>query len=127
MDIVADTLSKLKNSISRKAARVDVKKAGLIGDILSVMKKEGYIIDFKDSSESKYSYTVSLKYVNGKPAVMGFKRISKLSRRVYSSVDSLPRVFNNFGIALITTSKGVLTDKEARSLGVGGEVLCYIW
>jgi small subunit ribosomal protein S8 len=127
MDIVANTLTKIRNAAARKMPKVDVPKSGIIGDILSVMKKEGYIIDHKDSSESKYSYTVLLKYANGKSAIAGLKRVSKLSRRVYVKIDSIPRVFNNLGIAVITTSKGVLTDKEAKALGVGGEVICYIW
>ncbi len=127
MDVVADTLAKLKNAVSRKVPKVEVKKSGIIRDILSVLKKEGYIIDYKDSNESKYSFTVQLKYINGKPAISGFKRISKQSNRVYSGADALPKVFNNMGVAVITTSKGVLTDKEARSLRVGGEILCYVW
>lgn len=127
MDVIADSLTKIRNSIKRKAPKVDVLKSGLMSDILNVMKKEGYVADFKDSSESKYHTTVILKYSGGKSVISGIKRVSKLSRRVYVKSDSIPRVYNNLGIAVVTTSKGVLTDKEARSLNVGGEVVCYIW
>jgi small subunit ribosomal protein S8 len=127
MDVIANFLTKIKNSVSRKAAKVDVMKSGVVSDILSVMKKEGYIADYKDSNESKYSITVILKYNNGKSVISGLKRISKLSRRVYVKSDDVPSVFNNLGIAVISTSKGVLAGKEARALKVGGEVLCYIW
>ncbi len=127
MDIIANSLTKIRNAVSRKREKVDVVKSGIVGNILNVMKKEGYISDFKDSSESKFSYTVFLKRVNGKSALTGLKKISKLSRRVYVNIDSIPKVYNNLGIAVISTSKGVVTDKEARALKVGGEVICYVW
>lgn len=127
MDVIANFLAKMRNAIVRKAPKVDVMKSGIISDILNVMKKEGYIVDYKDSPDSKYSYTVTLKYLNGKSVISGLKRISKLSKRVYTKVDSVPRVFNNLGISIVSTSKGVLTDKESRALNVGGEVLCYVW
>ena len=127
MDIIANSLTKIRNAVSRKREKVDVMKSGIVGNILNVMKKEGYISDFKDSSESKFSYTVFLKWVNGKSALNGLKKISKLSRRVYVNIDSIPKVYNNLGTAIISTSKGVITDKEARALKVGGEVICHVW
>jgi len=127
MDIIADSITKIKNAISRKYEKVDVIKSGLMEDMLSILKREGYILDFKESPENKYAYTVFLKYVGGKPVISGFKRVSHLSRRVYTKVGVIPRVYNNLGIAIISTSKGVLTDKEARALGVGGEVICFVW
>lgn len=127
MDVIANVIAKMKNALSRKAPAVEVMKSGLVADLLQLMKKEGYINDFSDSQKSKYAITVSLKYFNGKPSIKGMKKISKLSKRVYTGADSVPRVFNNLGVAVITTSKGVLTDKEARALKVGGEVICYIW
>ena len=127
MDIIGNALTKIRNALMRGHPFVDVQKTNLVEDILEIMKREGYIEDFKSSDNSKYGYTVALKYHNGKPAVDGLKRVSKLSRRLYVGKDKIPSVYNNYGIAIISTSKGVLTDKEARSLGVGGEVLCYIW
>lgn len=127
MDIVADSITKIKNAISRKYEKVDIVKSGLIEDMLNILKKEGYILDFKESSDNKYAYTVFLKYVGGKSVISGFKRVSHLSRRIYTRVGAIPRVYNNLGIAIISTSKGVLTDREARVLGVGGEVICFVW
>lgn len=127
MDVIANFLTKIRNAMMRKMAKVDVVKSGLISEILNVLKKEGFILDYKNSTESKYSYTVFLKYSNGKSVIKGLERVSRLSRRVYVKVDSVPKVFNNLGIAIISTSKGVLTDKEAKAIGVGGEVLCNIW
>ncbi|MEJ5283825.1 MAG: 30S ribosomal protein S8 [Brevinematia bacterium] len=127
MDIIADALTRIRNAVARKFADVDVKKSGLVKNILDIMKKEGFIEDFVVSEKSPYFYTVKLKYYNGKSVITGIKRISKLGRRIYVSHKNLPRVYNNFGIAIVSTSKGVLTDKEARELGVGGEVICYIW
>lgn len=127
MDIIADSLTKIRNALIRKMPVVDVKKSGVVEDILNLMKREGYINDYKQSENSPYSFSISLKYVNGKSSLVGMKRVSKLSRRQYAGVDALPRVNNNYGVAVISTSKGVVTDKEACALGVGGEILCYIW
>jgi small subunit ribosomal protein S8 len=127
MDVIANFLTKIRNSLVRRVERVEVAKSGIVGDILNVMKKEGYITDFKDSPDSKFKYLVFLKTYNGKPVITGLKRISKLSKRVYVNADNVPKVYNNLGISVISTSKGVLADKEARALKIGGEVICYIW
>ncbi|MCX7882935.1 MAG: 30S ribosomal protein S8 [Brevinematales bacterium] len=127
MDRLADAFTKIRNAVARKHPTVNVAKSVMMGEILSILKKEGYIVDFKDADDEKFAYKVELKYVKGKSVIQGIKRVSRLSRRVYAKADALPRVFNNYGIAILTTSKGVMTDKEARSLGVGGEVICYVW
>lgn len=127
MDIIANFLTKIRNSLVRRVDRVIVAKSGIVGNILNVMKKEGYISDFKDSPDSVFKYIVFLKTMNGKPVISGLKRISKLSRRVYVNADNIPTVYNNLGISVISTSKGVLSDKEARALKIGGEVICHIW
>jgi len=126
MDIIADSLTKIRNAIMRSLPKTTVKKTKLIEELLKIMKREGYIENYKDSDQL-YMIDITLKYINGKSVIDDLKRISKLSRRVYVGKKSIPRVYNNFGIAILTTSKGVITDKEARSLGVGGEVLCYVW
>lgn len=126
MDIIADSLTKIRNATMRSLPKTAVKKTKLIEELLKIMKREGYIDSYKDSAQP-FMIDVSLKYINGKSVIDDLKRISKLSRRVYVGKDSIPRVYNNYGIAILTTSKGVITDKEARSLGVGGEVLCHIW
>ncbi len=127
MDTVANALAKMKNAIARKSPVVELKKSGLVGDILHVLKKEGYILDYSDSPNNRYGFSVKLKYVGGKPSIMGMQKVSRLSRRVYVKSDAVPRVFNNLGISILTTSKGVLTDQEARALKVGGEILCKVW
>lgn len=126
MDIIADSLTKIRNAAMRKLSKTTVKKTKLIEELLKIMKREGYIDSYKDSSDP-YTLDVYLKYINDKCVIDDLKRVSKLSRRVYVGKDSIPSVYNNYGIAILTTSKGVITDKEAHSLGVGGEVLCYIW
>ncbi len=126
MDIIADSLTKIRNATMRGLSKTTVRKTKLIEELLKIMKREGYIENYKDSA-TPFMVDVTLKYINGKPVIDNIKRISKLSRRVYVGKDSIPSVYNNYGIAILTTSKGVITDKEARSLGVGGEVLCHIW
>lgn len=127
MDTIADTFVRIKNALKRKFPSVDVKQSTMIKNILEILKKEGYIEDYLPSSENKYSFTVKLKYYNGRPVISDIKRVSKLGRRVYVSVNNIPRVYNNLGIAIVSTSKGVVTNREAMELGVGGEVICYIW
>ncbi len=126
MDIIADSLTKIRNATMRGLSKTTVRKTKLIEELLKIMKREGYIEGYKDSAQP-FMIDVAIKYVNGKSVIDNIKRVSKLSRRVYVGKDSIPSVYNNYGIAILTTSKGVITDKEARSLGVGGEVLCYIW
>lgn len=127
MDLIADALTRIKNASIRKFPEVDVKKSNLIKSILEILKKEGFIENFYQSTNDKYSFTVKLKYYQKNSVINGCKRVSKLGRRIYVRKEKIPRVYNNYGIAILSTSKGILTDKEARALGVGGEVLCYIW
>ncbi len=127
MDIIADALTRIRNATMRKFPEVEVKQSGIVKNILEVIKKEGFIEDFSVSEKNPYFFNVKLKYFNGKSVITGIKRVSKLGRRVYVSHKDLPRVYNNFGIAIVSTSKGILTDREARELGVGGEIICYVW
>lgn len=127
MDNISNAFAKMKNAISRKKPTVNVVKSNVMESILGLLKKEGFIEDFQNSTESKFQFSVKLKYYKGKSVIQGIEKVSKLSRRVYCSVDNLPRIFNNLGVAIVSTSKGVLTDKEARALGVGGEVIGKVW
>lgn len=128
MDNIANALTKIRNALMRKIPTVEIKKNGIIDNLLAIMKREGYIADYKQSQKSPFHFDVELKYTkDGKPVIDGIERVSKGSRRVYVGKEEIPSVFNNYGIAIITTSKGVITDKEARALGVGGEVVCKIW
>ncbi len=127
MDIVADSLTKIRNALLRKLKSTAVKKNKVVEKILTIMKEEGYILDYRQSKKYPYQMEVILKYYNGKAVISGLKKVSKLSRRIYTGKDEIPSVFNNYGIAILSTSKGVMTGKEANSLKVGGEVICYIW
>lgn len=128
-DPIADMLTRIRNANHMRHNKVEMPASRLKSDILSVLKKEGFIVDFaaaKDGVQGKI--VVTLKYTDSKERVIkGLKRISKPGLRVYASVDELPKVLNGLGIALISTSKGIMTDREARLAQVGGEVLAYVW
>ncbi len=128
-DPIADMLTRIRNANHMRHDKVEIPASRLKADILAVLKKEGFIVDYvaaKDGVQGKL--VVTLKYTSTKERVIkGLKRISKPGLRVYTSVDELPKVLNGLGIALISTSKGIMTDREARLAQVGGEVLAYVW
>lgn len=128
-DPIADMLTRIRNANRMRHEKVEMPASRLKSDILSVLKKEGFINDFvvmKDGTQGKI--VVTLKYTSSKERVIkGLKRISKPGLRVYSAVEDLPKVLNGLGVALISTSKGILTDREARLAKIGGEVLAYVW
>lgn len=128
-DPIADMLTRIRNANRMRHEKVEMPNSRLKADILAVLKKEGFIVNYtvvKDKNQGKI--VVTLKYTDLKERVVkGLKRISKPGLRVYTSVDELPRVLNGLGIALISTSKGIMTDREARLAQVGGEVLAYVW
>ena len=124
MDPVADALIRIKNSYQVGKEEVLVKYSKLIWKLMSLLKEEGYIEGCK---QSKREIKVLLKYNSRIPALSDIKRVSKPSLRVYKGVKDLPRVLNGLGIAIISTPKGLMTDKEARKQKVGGEVLALVW
>ena len=128
-DKIADMLTRIRNANQLKYDTVEVIGTKMTLGIAEILKKEGYIADFvyeKDKTGDKL--TLTLKYGEKKERVItGLKRISKSGLRVYAGVDEIPRVLNGLGIAIISTSKGLMTDKEARNSKLGGEVLAYIW
>ena len=129
-DPIADMLTRIRNANSSKHKTVDVPKSKMKLAIAQILLDEGYIKSFEEIKDenSQGTLRITLKYTeNGKKVIDGLKRISKPGLRVYASKDELPRVLNGLGIALISTSKGIKTDKEARAEGLGGEVLAYIW
>lgn len=128
-DPIADMLTRIRNANSMRHPKVEMPASRLKSDILSVLKKEGFIVDHYVDETGKFSkIVVTLKYTDSKERVIkGLKRISKPGLRVYASVDELPRVLNGLGVALISTSNGIMTDKEARLANMGGEVLAYVW
>ena len=128
-DPIADMLTRIRNANSSKHKTVDVPASKMKRVIANILFKEGYISAFEEIEDSRQGIIrITLKYdEKGKRVIDGIKRISKPGLRVYASKDELPRVLNGLGIALISTSKGIKTDKEARQEGLGGEVLAYVW
>jgi small subunit ribosomal protein S8 len=128
-DPIADMLTRIRNSILIKAEKVDIPASRLKVEIAKIMKEEGFIKSYKIIKDKKQGILrVTLKYTqDNRPIVEGLKRISKPGRRVYVGKDEVPSVVGGMGIAVVTTPKGILTDKTCRREGVGGEVLCYIW
>lgn len=127
-DPIADMLTRIRNAIMVKANEVSIPSSNMKVEIAKILKEEGYINNFKVEDDNKQGILkLSLKYYKGKSVISGLERVSKPGRRVYCGADEIPRVMNGLGIAIISTSKGILTDKKCRELRVGGEVLCYIW
>ena len=127
-DPISNMLTIIRNAIQVRKETVDIPASHLIGKILDIFKKDNYIEDFrmmKDSAQG--SFKVYLKYKDDKDVVIGLKRISKPGLRVYSSRNKIPRVLNGLGTAVLSTSEGVISDRDAREKKIGGEVLCYIW
>ena len=126
-DPISDMLTYIRNGQARNKRDVSMPSSKLKVAVAGVLKEEGYITDFKISDdEVKKSLTVELKYFEGKPVIETLKRISRPSLRNYRSKGDLPTILNGLGIAIISTPKGVMTDKSARQQGVGGEVLCLV-
>ena len=129
-DPIADMLTRIRNANQMRYAEVEVPASNLKVEIAKILKEEGFISGFEIDKREKEDDMIilSLKYGNKKERVItGLKRISKPGLRVYAKVDEVPRVLNGLGIAIISTSKGIMTDKKAREEQVGGEVLAYIW
>jgi small subunit ribosomal protein S8 len=127
-DLIADTLTVIRNGLMAKKPSVDVPVSKITSGIIQILKKYDYIDDFKPIESGHYKVMrVYLKYVHNKPAIKNLKRISKPGLRVYVSKDEIPHVLRGYGIAILSTTKGLLTDSQARHCGLGGEVLCYVW
>lgn len=128
-DPIADMLTRIRNANNMRHESVEMPASRLKSDILAVLKKEGFIVNYQTVQDGAFSkIVVTLKYTDTKERVIkGLKRISKPGLRIYASVGDLPKVLNGLGVALISTSKGIMTDREARLAQVGGEVLAYVW
>ena len=128
-DRIADMLTRIRNANQMKYEKVVVLGSKMTLGIAEILKREGYISDFEYVKDIKGDkLTLNLKYGEKKERVItGLKRISKSGLRIYATKDEIPHVLNGLGIAIISTSKGLMTDKEAREAGLGGEVLAYIW
>ncbi|MEO0535053.1 MAG: 30S ribosomal protein S8 [Cyanobacteria bacterium P01_A01_bin.123] len=129
-DTIADMLTRIRNATLARHKTVDIPSTKMTRSIAHVLREEGFITDFSDSGEGiKRHLVVSLKY-RGKtrePIIKNLTRVSKPGLRVYSNRKELPRVLGGIGIAIISTSSGIMTDRDARRQGIGGEILCYVW
>ena len=128
-DVIADMLTRIRNANNAKHDTVDIPASNLKKSIAQILLEEGYIKNYQIVEDGKQGIIrVSLKYVAGKQKVIhGLKRVSKPGLRIYAGAAELPRVMRGLGIAIVSTSKGIMTDKQARKAGVGGEVLAFVW
>ena len=128
-DTIADMLTRIRNANQMRYETVEVPSSNIKKEVAKILKEEGYIKDYKVKDDNTQGTIVlTLKYTDKKERVItGLKRISKPGLRVYAKAEEVPRVLNGLGIAIISTSKGIMTDKEARKQNLGGEVLAYIW
>ena len=128
-DVIADMLTRIRNANDAKHESVDIPASNLKKSIAEILLEEGYIKNFQIVEDGKQGIIrVALKYAPGKQKVIhGLKRVSKPGLRIYSNCEDMPKVMNGLGIAIVSTSKGVMTDKKARQANVGGEVLAFVW
>ena len=126
-DPIADMLTRIRNAQMAEKVSVAMPSSSLKVAIAKVLKDEGYIDDFRVAGEAvKPQLEIALKYYAGRPVIEKIERVSKPGLRIYKSKDDIPRVMNGLGIAIVSTSRGVMTDRKARATGVGGEVLCIV-
>lgn len=127
-DPIADMLTRVRNAIQARHETVEMPASKEKAEIAKILKEEGFITDFAVAGDVKKTITVTLKYgPNNEKVISGLKRISTPGLRVYAKAEKLPRVLNGLGIAIISTSHGLMTDKDARAKNVGGEVVAYVW
>ncbi len=127
-DTIADMLTRIRNANQMRYEEVRVPSSKIKKEIARILKDEGYIVDYKVEDENTQGTIVlTLKYKDKERVISGLKRISKPGLRVYCNSEDIPQVLNGLGIAIISTSKGIMTDKQARKENIGGEVLAYIW
>lgn len=128
-DPIADMLTRIRNAGRAGHDECTVPASNLKREIARILKEEGYIADFREEEDNKQGILyIELKYMEHlKPVIAGLKRISKPGLRVYAAANELPQVLGGLGIAIVSTSKGLMTDKEARKAGIGGEVLAFVW
>ena len=129
VDPIGDMLTRIRNGQMRTFNKIEIPFSNFRFKILEVLKKEGYIIDFylEDSKEKIKSILVVLKYYEGRPVIKEIKRVSKPGRRVYSRAVSIPKIKNGLGVAILSTSKGVMSDSEAIKNNLGGEIICRVF
>ena len=127
-DPIGDMIARVKNAQARNHKKVELPSSNFRTKIADILKNEGFIKDFTVSDEDKKAtLSLELKYYSGNPVISNFERVSKPGRRIFSSADSLPKINNGLGIAIISTPKGVMTDIDARKQKIGGEIICKVF
>ena len=130
VDPIGDMITSIRNAQMRSLSYVKIPNSKFRAKILEVLKQEGYIADYKNLSDEKNKnniLSVALKYYQGLPVIKDIKRISKPGRRIYARADSIPKIQNGLGLAIVSTSKGIMTDNDARNQNVGGEIICRVF
>ena len=129
LDVIADMLTRIRNANDAKHATVDIPASNMKKAIAEILVKEGYVKSYETIEDGKQGVIrITLKYQGNKQKVLrGIRRVSKPGLRIYASCEEMPRVMNGLGIAIVSTSKGIMTDKQARKENVGGEVLAFVW
>ena len=126
-DPIADLLTRIRNGQTARKAEVQLASSSVKAAIVKVLKEEGYIADYRlDAEGGKPRLTIGLKYFEGRPVIDRLERVSRPGLRIYRGKDQLPRILGGMGTVIVSTPKGVMTDKQARSIGQGGEVLCIV-
>ena len=127
-DPIGDMIARVKNAQARNHKKVNLPSSNFKSNIADILKNEGFIKDFKVLNEqNKNILSLELKYHSGNPVISNFERVSKPGRRIFSSADSLPKINNGLGIAILSTPKGLMTDMDARKQRVGGEIICKVF
>lgn len=127
-DPIADLLTRIRNANMVNHQSVEIPASKLKVELVKLLKEEGYIADYKLVDKDAFKViNVGLKYIGNKPVIRGLQRVSTPGLRAYSKAKNLPRVFGGLGVAIVSTSKGLMTDKAARKDNIGGEILCYVW
>ena len=127
-DPIADLLTRIRNANMVNHAEVEIPASKLKIELVKILKEEGYIQNYEIKEKDGFKViVVELKYISNKPVIRGLQRVSTPGLRSYSKAKNLPRVFGGMGVAIISTSKGLMTDRKARKENLGGEVLCYVW
>jgi small subunit ribosomal protein S8 len=127
-DPISDFLTRIRNASKARKPMVDIPSSNIKQGLAKIMRDQNFIDDFSILEDNKQNVIrIKLKYTQGMPAISGLKRISKPGLRVYKPADELPRVLNGLGVAVVSTSRGLMTDREAKREAVGGEIVCYMW
>ena len=127
-DVIADMLTRIRNANNAKHETVDVPASNMKKSIADILVEEGYVKGYQVIEDGKQGIIrITLKYVGKQKAIQGLRRVSKPGLRIYSNCEDMPKVMNGLGIAIVSTSKGIMTDKQARKANVGGEILAFVW